>query len=190
MDSAEQYYAKDRETWHRWLDKNHDTHKSIWLVYDKGKNKKLTYDDIVEVALCYGWVDSRPGKVDDTRTKLYISKRNPRSAWSKSNKLRVKKLLEQKLIQPAGLESIKIAKANGAWDTLNNSDKLIIPEEMKELFELHPQAKVNYDNFSPSSKRIILEWIYAAKQEETKMKRIRQTVELAGQGVKANHYRQ
>ena len=93
-------------------------------------------------------------------------------------------------MQTAGLEAIKKAKTNGAWDTLNHSDKFIVPKEMEELFKTHVVAKENYDNFPPSSKRIILEWIYSAKQDETKLRRINQTVERAEQGIKANHYQQ
>ena len=190
MEKAEHIYAKDRDAWWTWLKENHSTQQSVWLIYDKGSTKKLTYDDIVEVALCFGWVDSRPGKVDDNRTKLYISRRKPKSAWSKSNKIRVAKLIKQKLMQPSGLAAIKIAKSNGAWDALNNSDNFIVPLEMVELFKINKKAEENYNSFSPSSKRIILEWIYAAKQDVTKMNRIKQTVELAEQGIKANHYRQ
>jgi uncharacterized protein YdeI (YjbR/CyaY-like superfamily) len=187
MDQAEHFYAKDRTEWWNWLSHNYQTHTAVWLIFDKGKNKQLTYDDIVEVALCFGWVDSRPGKVDETRTKLYISQRKPKSAWSKSNKVRVAHLIKQELMQPSGLSAIKVAQANGAWDALNKSDKFIIPKEMSALFKTNSTAEANYNNFSPSSKRIILEWIYAAKQEGTKLKRIQETVELAEKNIKANH---
>lgn len=190
MDSAAHFYAKDRQAWLEWLEAHHQTAKSVWVVFTKGKAAKLSYEDIVEVALCYGWVDSRPGKVDDTKTKLYLSQRNPRSAWSKSNKLRIKKLTAQKMMRPAGLQAVKIAKQNGAWDALNLSDNLTMPTEMAALLDRNPVAKSHYQNFSASSKRIILEWIYSAKREETKRRRIQETVALAQQGLKAHHQRQ
>lgn len=159
-------------------------------MYDKGANRTLTYDDIVEVALCFGWIDSRPGKVSDTQSKIYVSKRKPKSAWSKSNKIRIDKLKRENLIQPPGLAAVQTAKANGAWDALNKSDNYIIPHGLAELFKNNTVAAENFAEFSNSSKRIILEWIYSAKQEATKIKRIKQTVELSEKGIKANHYRQ
>lgn len=190
MDQTKVYFAKDRNAWWKWLSKNHTTKQAVWLKYDKGAKRKLSYDDIVEVALCFGWIDSKTGRVSDTQSKVYISKRKPKSAWSKSNKARVRNLIEQKLMQPAGLSAIEIAKQNGAWDALNESDKFIIPKEMSELLKENSAAANNYNSFSNSSKRIILEWVYAAKRPSTRQKRIEETVSLAAKGIKANHYRQ
>jgi uncharacterized protein YdeI (YjbR/CyaY-like superfamily) len=184
------FYAKNRAGWRHWLEKNHKTETSVWLVFDKGKNRELSWEDIVQEALCFGWIDSKPGKVSDTQSKIYISKRNPKSAWSKINKAHVEKMQKTGLMTSAGQQIIDEAKKNGAWDALNNSDNLLMPLEMSELFAKHPVAKKNYLSFSPSSQRIILEWIYAAKKDETKQKRIQQTVELAEKNLKANHYRQ
>lgn len=190
QDSVEKFYAKDRQQWRNWLKKNHKSKLSVWLVFDKGENRVLSYDDIVEEALCFGWVDSKPGKVNDTQSKLYISKRKPKSAWSKANKERVKKLSKNKLLQPAGFAAVEVAKKNGAWNQLNKSDNLEIPKELKNLLSKNKKAKTHYESFPPSSKKIILEWIYSAKKEETKMKRIEETVTLAAKGIKAHHYRQ
>lgn len=185
-----QFYVKDRHEWREWLAKNHDIETSVWLVFDKGKNRTINYDEIVEEALCFGWVDSVGGTVDDTKTKLYISKRKPKSAWAKTNKARIEKLTKLGLMAPAGIEAVKIAKQNGAWDALNKSDAFELPPELTQLLRENPQAKEFYDAMPPSSHRIILEWIYTAKTPETKIKRIRETVDLAAQGIKAHHYRQ
>ena len=190
MDTVPEFYAKDRASWRQWLDLNHATQKSVWLVYDKGKNRTLSWDDIVQEALCFGWIDSKPGKVSETQSKLYISKRNPKSAWSKINKKHVEIIENEGLIMPAGQAVIDEAKRNGAWDALNKSDNLEQPPELKELFSNNKVALDNYNQFSNSSKRIILEWIYSAKTEQTKLKRIYETVDLAEKGIKANHYRQ
>lgn len=186
MDSAEHFYAKDRNAWLNWLDKNHESQKSVWIINDKTKDQNISYDDLVEVALCFGWVDSRYVKIDESTSKTYVSKRKSISPWSKSNKVRVKSLIEQKLMRPSGFEMIKIAKSNGSWDMFSLSDKLIVPEEMKTLFKENKKAEDNFNSFSPSSRRLILEWIYSARQEETKLRRIKKTIELAEQGIKAN----
>lgn len=149
----------------------------------------MAWEDIVQEALCFGWIDSRPGKVSDTQSKLYISKRKPKSVWSKINKAHVNKLIHEGLMQPAGLAASHIAKQNGSWDTLNSSDNLEIPLEMRRLLADTPIAKQHFDNFSESTRRNILQWIYDAKRPETRNTRIHKTVELAAQNLKANEYR-
>lgn len=190
MDAAPSFYAKDRTAWRAWLQKNHNNETSVWLIFDKGPSRTLSYDDIVEEALCFGWIDSRPGKVSDTQTKLYISKRKPKSVWSKLNKERLIKLQTQGLVTKAGQDAIDIAKQNGSWDSLTHSDNQVIPDDMQKLFSKNKVAKENFNNFSQSTKRNILEWIYSAKRPETRAQRISKTVELAAQNIKVNQQRQ
>ncbi len=190
MQDASSYYAKDRAAWREWLAAHHQTEQSVWLIYDKGAARRLSYDAIVEEALCFGWVDSKPAKLSDTQSKLYISKRKPKSVWAKTNKARIAALESQGLMQPAGLEVVRIAKENGSWETLDRSDNLEAPVELVEQLVANPKAKDFYESMSASSKRIILEWIYSTKREETKRARVNETVQLALQGIKAHHYRQ
>ncbi len=190
MPTAPEFYAKDRQAWRAWLEAHHAKEKAVWLIYDKGQNRSLTYDAIVEEALCFGWIDSVSGKVSDTQAKLYISRRKPKSAWSQSNKTRVAALRAQGLMTPAGEQAVAVAQANGAWEQLEVSDRFERPPELVAQLAANPAAQAFYDAMPPSSHRIILEWIYAAKTEATKLKRIAEAVELAAQGIKAHHYRQ
>lgn len=183
------FYAKDRATWREWLKQNHETEKAVWLIFDKGANRTLAWKDIVQEALCFGWIDSRPGKVSDTQSKIYVSRRKPKSVWSKINKSHIQDLEKKGLITPAGQKVIDEAKANGSWDALNKSDNLELPSELIQLLAENAQAKANFEGFSTTSKRVILEWIYSAKTEETRLKRIHETVQLAEQGIKANLYK-
>jgi len=185
-----EFYAKDRTAWRRWLELNHDKEQAVWLVFDKGPNRTLAWEDIVQEALCFGWIDSKPGKVSETQSKIYVSRRKPKSVWSKINKAHVKKLMELGLMSPAGQAVIDEAKANGSWDALNKSDNLEMPTDLVDLLEQNIKAKNHFQNFTSSSKKIILEWIYSAKTDLTRKKRINQTVDLAKKGLKANHYRQ
>lgn len=185
MKDAPHFYARNRQAWRAWLQENHDKQRGVWLVFDKGKGRALPWEDIVQEALCFGWIDSRPAKLSDTQSKLYVSRRNPKSAWSKINKEHVKKIQDNGLMTPAGQQAIDQAKKNGAWDALNKSDALEIPVEMARQFEQKPIAEQNFGSFSPSSKRAILEWIYSAKTDATRDKRIQQTVELAEKNIKA-----
>ena len=189
MNEAPEFFAKDRKAWRTWLHNNHETHSAVWLVFNKGKQRTISYDAMVEEALCYGWIDSRPGKVSDTQSKLYFSKRKPKSVWSIINKQRIEHLIASKQMHEAGYEAIRIAQKNGAWDTLNASDALQEPEELSRQFNKNPTAQKNWLNFTPSTRRQILEWIYSAKREETRLHRIHTTVELAQQNKRANQHK-
>ena len=184
MNDAPEFYAKDRAAWRQWLIDNHDTEVAVWLVYDKGPGRTLTGQEVVQESLCFGWIDGRANKVSDTQSKIYVSKRKPKSTWSKINKVHVENLIADGLMMPAGLAAIATAKENGAWDVLNNSDNLIFPPELEAGFGEHPNARANFDAFSPSSKRLILQWIYDAKTETTRFNRVAQTIESAEKGEK------
>lgn len=184
MNEAPHFYAKNRKSWRVWLEKNHDKERAVWLVYDKGNNRSMSWQDIVQEALCYGWIDSRPGKVSETQSKIYVSKRKPKSVWSKINKRHVELLVKEGLMQPAGLASIKRAKQNGSWNALDLSDNMVYPAELIELFNKNDTAKKNFDNFPPGTRRNTLQWIYDAKTEGTKRKRIQQIVEAAQENIR------
>lgn len=166
-------YFTDRKSWHEWLEKNHDKVRSIWLIHDKfAKQDKLSYEDIVEEALCFGWIDSTVRKLDEEQSQIYLSVRKPKSDWAKSNKLRVEKLIESGLMREAGLRAIQVAKENGSWSALDAVEDLVIPRELKKAFVSHPKAAMNFENFSASLKKQILYFIYSAKQAETREQRI------------------
>lgn len=184
------FYAKNQQAWREWLAENHLTKEAIWLIiYKKNVDtSSVYYPEAVDEALCFGWIDSLPNKRDENSYYQFFSKRKLKSNWSKVNKLKVEKLLKQNKIMPQGLKMIEYAKQNGTWDALNQVDEFIIPPEMEEMFEANSLAKNNFNNFPPSTKRGILEWILNAKQKDTKLKRINQTVELAAQNIRANQY--
>ena len=186
------FYAKSRNEWRKWLQKNHQSEKSVWLIiYKKDSGKpSVYYSEGVDEALCFGWVDSKPNKRDQNSYYQFFSKRNPKSNWSRLNKEKVAKLIEQGLMQPAGFEMLKIANQNGTWTALDEVENLIIPDDLQELFLNNNSAFENWENFPPSSKRGILEWILNAKKLETRQKRIEETVSLAEKNIRANHYRQ
>ncbi len=179
MDDVPHFYAPNRKSWRVWLEKNHKDMNAVWLVFDKGDNRTMSWQDIVEEELCFGWIDSRPGKVSETQSKIYVSKRKPKSVWSKINKNNIEKLISQGRMQPAGLSSIEIAKQNGSWNALDLSDALVYPAELSALFDTDLIPKTNFERFPVSSRKNTLQWIYDAKTEATKLKRIQQTFEAA-----------
>ncbi|BBH52846.1 YdeI/OmpD-associated family protein [Fluviispira sanaruensis] len=182
---------KSRAQFRAWLKKNHEQKESVWVVIFKISSGKLNLSavDVTEEALCFGWIDSIPRKLDEYSYKLLVSQRKPASVWSALNKKRVKELIAKGLMTKYGLEKINIAKKNGAWSKLNASDRLELPNDLEMLLKRNQKAYKFYQSMSPSSKRVVLEWINAAKTEETRNKRIKETVQLAAKSIRANHYR-
>ena len=186
------YHPKTRVEWREWLAINHDRSKGVRLVLiKKGADiPGIMYSDAVEEALCFGWIDSTPGKLDEQRYTLYMSPRKPKSVWSKINKQRIQKLVKEGRMTEAGLAKIESAKKDGSWNRLDAIDDLAMPTDFIEQLSANAEAKRNFEAFSASSKKIILFWIASAKRQETRQKRIEETVRLAAQNIKAAHYRQ
>ena len=188
MDNKAKFTAQTRQDWRNWLEENHTQTEGIWLVtYKKNSGMPyLSYDEIVEEAICFGWIDSVPRKLDEQRTMLYLSPRKKGSNWSKINKDRVAKLLDKGLIHASGMAKIEQAKIDGSWNFLDDVEALIIPEDLERALSQNPTAKEYFTAFPPSVKRGILEWIKNAKKPATRAKRINKTVELAAQNIRAN----
>jgi uncharacterized protein YdeI (YjbR/CyaY-like superfamily) len=191
LEELERFHAKSREQWRTWLERNHLTSAGVWLVtYKKETGKpRIDYGEAVEELLCFGWVDSKPAKLDEERSMLLCTPRKPRSAWSKLNKERVERLMAQGLMAPRGLELVALAKQRGTWDALNDVDALVEPEDLKARLDGNAAARTHWDAFPPSTRRGILEWILNAKRPETRQKRVDETVTLAAKNIRANQWR-
>jgi len=186
------FYAKNRKEWRSWLAKNSESRSNIWLIifHSTSDTPSLTYNDAVEEVLCFGWIDSKPNKRDSESYYLYFAQRKPKSNWSKANRERVERMIKSEQMTKKGLEMVELAKKTGTWLALKEVQSSILPNDLKIELKKNKLADQNFKSFPPSSKRIILEWILNAKKEETRLKRILETVELAAKGIKANHYRQ
>ena len=166
-----QVFVKNLNELEHWLEVNADTSDSIWLEHYKFSSglTDLTRDNLVNTLLCFGWVDSLPGKVDDDKTKIRISPRNPKSAWSKINKDKVARLISEVRMRKRGLELVKIAKQNGAWDKLNEVDKLIVPEDMQQYLKEH-NLQDAWESLPKSKKRGYLEFLLNRKSKSARIK--------------------
>ncbi len=180
-----------RAEWRAWLEQNHTRTEGVWLISFKQATGKprVAYDDAVEEALCFGWIDSKGNKLDDERSMLWFAPRKPRTGWSKPNKERVQRLMEAGLMAPAGVAKVIAAQQDGSWNALDAVEALEIPPDLAEALTANPTAKLYFDAFPRSVKRGILEWIATAKKAETRAKRIDETVRLAAENKRANQWR-
>jgi uncharacterized protein YdeI (YjbR/CyaY-like superfamily) len=184
-------HPKSRAAWRKWLEQQHARAQGVWLISNKKATGKprFEYDDAVAEALCYGWIDSKPQKLDDERSMLWFAPRKAKAGWSALNKDRVERLIAQGLMSEAGLAKVDAAKLDGSWTLLDAVEALQIPEDLARALAQTPQAANNFSAFPKSVKRGILEWIQNAKKPETQSARIVQTALLAGNNERANQWR-
>lgn len=180
---------RSRQAIRDWLEANHDSAGTFWLVAFKKhvEDYYVPYGDIVEELLCFGWIDSRTRRVDGERTMLLVGPRKPGSSWSAPNKRRVTKLCRAGLMTPAGQAMIDDAKKDGSWNWLDDVERLIEPDDLAAALNGNKRARRNFDAFPGSARKIILLWIKTAKRAETRAKRIAETVRLAVKNIKAAH---
>ncbi len=185
-------HALTRAEWRAWLEANHTRNGGVWLIsYKKATGKpRVEYDEAVEEALCFGWVDSKGNKLDEERTMLWFAPRKAGSGWSAPNKTRVERLIAAGLMAPAGLAKIEAAKQDGSWSALDDVEALVVPPDLAAALADYPNASNHFAAFPRSAKRGILEWIASAKTAPTRAKRIAETARLAEENKRANQWRQ
>ncbi len=188
-EGAERVAVKDRASWRRWLQRHHERPSGVWLVVAKKGRTGVSYDDAVEEALCFGWIDSTGNPLDEDRYLLWMAPRKPKSVWSAPNKRRAAALTRDGRMTDAGRAAIRVAKRNGSWDALSEADALVVPDDLAAALDADPQARRHWDAFPPSSKKLILHWVGSAKREETRHRRVEEAARLAAENVRAAHPR-
>lgn len=185
---VKEVYCKSRHDWRAWLAGNHDKElQGIWLVFYKKETDRptLEYDEAVEEALCFGWIDSIIKTLDDERYARKFTPRKPDSLWSEANKKRVAKLLERQQMTEAGVQALKEAKSAGLWEKSSRADiSFQVPEDFSRAMEKNERARTFFAQLAPSYKRQYIGWIAVAKRQETRNRRIKEAVELLEKGEK------
>ena len=186
----ETFCPASQQDWRRWLQENHVAKISVWLVYFKKKSNvpTVTYTEAVDQALCFGWIDSTRKSVDDYTFVQFFCKRKSNSVWSKINKAKVLRLIEEGLMTKAGLDSVELAKQNGSWTILDDVEELVIPVDLAEAFNNQGGSEDYFSGLSKSVKKSILQWLVLAKRAETRQKRITEIVSLAAQKRKPKQF--
>lgn len=180
-----------RAEWRAWLEAHHSRKEGIWLITCKKATgqPRMEYNESVEEALCFGWIDSKPATLDAERTMLWFAPRKAGSGWSRPNKERVERMLAAGLMAQPGLEKVEAAKLDGSWTALDAIEDLEVPPDLGAALAVYDGAGQNFDAFPRSVKRGILEWIANAKRPETRAKRVEETARLAQDNVRANQWR-
>ena len=151
------------------------------MTFKKHHPDHISWDEVVEELLCWGWVDSQPAKLDHDRSMLWIAPRSPKANWSARNKGHIARMEAAGRIQAPGTEAVEYAKRVGTWDALNDVEDLIVPEDLARALA-DAGLRPTWDGFAPSARRGILEWLLTAKRPETRAKRVAQVVVDAREG--------
>jgi uncharacterized protein YdeI (YjbR/CyaY-like superfamily) len=173
-----------RTEWREWLAANHQTAAGVWLITWKRRTGKPTvaYEDAVEEALCFGWIDGMMNRLDDERLMQWFAPRRPKSTWARTNKERVARLEAAGLMTDAGREAIAIAGTNGSWESLDVIDGLVVPDDLAAALASSPRARERFDASSASVRRAALAWVYQAKRASTRATRVERIAEVASRG--------
>ena len=170
-----------RAAWRRWLATHHTRPTGVWWVYYKkhtGK-QRYTYEDMVEEALCWGWIDGLAKTIDADRAMLWLAPRKPRSMWSQPNKIRVERVIAAGLMQPPGQAKIDLARANGSWNAMDAIDRMDMPPDLAKALRAVRGAAANFETWPKTAKKGMLAWVQQAKRPETRSTRIADVVARA-----------
>lgn len=187
MEDKEHHYFKNAEEWRAWLHENHHSSKGVYLIFYKvsSKEESMRWEEAVQVAICYGWIDSTVRKLDEERRKQVFSPRKDKSVWSKVNKTYIERLVQDGLMHESGLAKIEIAKKNGSWESLDAVEGLLMPNDLHAAFLQNKKAFDHYHAFSPSYRKSYLYWLNQAKRPETRANRIAEIIRLCAENIKS-----
>lgn len=187
MSGSEGLEFRDRAGWRRWLEENHSEEDAAWVVIQKkgSERKGLRYDEAVDEAVCFGWIDGGMRRMDGDRFRLWFSPRRRGSVWSLLNRERAERLMDAGLMEEAGLRAVEEARENGMWDAAYTSRvEPEVPEDLMEALREDGEAWRNFEGFSNSAKLIYVHWVESAKRKGTRARRISEVVRRAARNIK------
>jgi uncharacterized protein YdeI (YjbR/CyaY-like superfamily) len=181
------YHAESRSQLRAWLQHHHTTARGMWLCSwrsDTGK-PKCPYPEVVEEAICFGWIDSTATLLDDDRGLQLLTPRKPKSSWTRLNRKRFVDMEAAGLMTDAGRRTAALAKNNGWWTIYDAVEDVVEPEGLKKALDANSQARAAWDGFPPSAKKQMLWWVISAARADTQERRISTIVEKAAHGERA-----
>jgi len=181
------YLFTTPKEWEEWLGENYDKASAIWLKFAK-KNTgavSITYEESLEIALCYGWIDGLINKFDEKYYLTRFSPRKPQSIWSKTNRSAVEKLIKEGKMQPAGLVTIENAKAHGRWEGAYESSKeMKVPDDFLTELAKDKKAEEFFQSLNRANTYAIAWRLQTAHKPETRAKRMEKLLEMLKRGEK------
>ena len=178
--------VRDTAAWRRWLGAHHAQPDGVWLVLAKKGTTKptsLTYDQALEEALCYGWIDGQAGRRDEATYRQRFTPRRQRSPWSKRNTERAERLLAEGRMHPAGVAEIERAKADGRWAAAYpGSQEIEVPPELAAALAADPAALATFEALSSQNRYAILYRLRTAKRADTRARLLEGFVAMLARG--------
>ena len=189
MQGIDSIYLSTRKQWREWLREYHQTETVIWLEYYKKHTGKpsIPYNDAVEEALCFGWIDSTVRRIDAERYMQKFTPRKMKSTWSVSNVIRVEKLIKQEKMTAKGLELYQYAKKQNLLPDASLKQKPGVPDTpswFEEALDKNPAARSHFYKLAAYHRRNYIGWIMDAKQVETKLRRLGEAIDMLSKGEK------
>ena len=175
------------KAWETWIAKNHSGSEGVWLqMFKKDSGKRtVTYDEALDVALCYGWIDGQKKSYDKESFLQKFTPRRPRSVWSKRNQDHVARLIKSRRMKPAGLKAIAAAKKDGRWERAYDSPKnMTIPEDFLKELSKNKKAKEFFGTLNKANLYAIAWRLQTAKKPETREKRKQAILAMLAKGEK------
>jgi uncharacterized protein YdeI (YjbR/CyaY-like superfamily) len=181
------FHPQTRKSWRAWLTQHHETTRGVWVASWRRETGRpvVPYPEMVEEALCFGWIDSMADTLDEQRRLQLYTPRKPRSTWTRLNRERVAQLEAQGRMVDAGRRAVEVARANGWWTIYDRVEDLREPDELAAALDAAPRARREWDAFPPSARKMMLWWVISAAKPETRAQRISAIVEAAEQGKRA-----
>ncbi|MGH9235169.1 MAG: YdeI/OmpD-associated family protein [Acidimicrobiales bacterium] len=181
------YHPADLAAWRAWLATNCDTVRGVWVVsWRKASGRDpVAYENLVEEAICFGWIDSTVNILDDARGLQLMTPRKPRSGWTRLNRQRVAALEAQGRMTDAGRRAVEVAKANGSWTIYDSVEDLLEPDDLADALDACPAARTAWDGFPPSARKQMLWWVVSSGRPQTRASRIAKIVSEAASGRRA-----
>lgn len=178
------YHPGDLAAWRTWLAANHDMVRGVWVASWRKASRRdpVPYEDLVEEAICFGWIDSTVNILDDLRGLQLMTPRKPRSSWTRLNRRRVVALEAQGRMTDAGRRAVETAKSNGSWTIYDAIEDLLEPDDLTDALDACPAARAAWDGFSPSARKQMLWSVVSSRRPETRARRIAKIVSAAASG--------
>lgn len=176
----------DPAAWRAWLAANHASSPGVRLVLArKGVTQptRLTYDDALPEALCYGWIDGQLTRRDNVTYCVRFTPRRARSSWSQRNVEAAERLIAERRMQPAGLAEVERARADGRWErAYGGSAAIDVPDDLRDALAASPRAQAMWEVLTRTNRYSVLYRVHQAKRAETRARRITQYVEMLERG--------